>query len=112
MSTVCQITVVMEIDVWRTDADCAMIMGWIPPAAIPYAFNCSNHERLHQDKARHKNLTDQCQDVVADRLRVQLEREEKERAEQQKRAADAAAAVGNKVMPEQHHDQGPKPPPP
>ncbi len=87
-----------------------MIMGWIPPLAIPCAFDCNSCECWHQDKARHKILNDQCQDVVADRLRAQFDRDERERAEQQQRAADAAAAEHRPVMPEQHRGKGPKAP--
>ncbi len=105
------ITVTMKIDVWRTDADCAMIMGWIPPAAIPYSFDCNNFECWHQDKGRHQILNDQCHDMVADRLRARFEQEKKERIAEEKRTADAAAAEGRQLMPEQFHDMGPKPPP-
>ncbi len=34
------ITEVMGVEVWSTDADCAMIMGWVTTDAISYAFNC------------------------------------------------------------------------
>ncbi len=105
------ITVVMGIEVWRTDADCAMIMGWIPSDAISYAFNCSNNECVYQDKARHTELTNQAQDVVAERQRAQFNVEEEKRVEQEKRTADAVAA-GQRVMPPQHHGKGPTPPEP
>ncbi len=34
------ITEVMGVEVWSTDAGCAMIMGWVTTDAISYAFNC------------------------------------------------------------------------
>ncbi len=101
----------MGIEVWRTDADCAMIMGWIPSDAISYTFNCSNNECVYQDKARHTELNNQAQDVVKERQRVKFNDEEEKRVEQEKRTADAVAA-GQNMMPPQHHGKGPIPPKP
>ena len=105
------ITDVMGIEVWRTDADCAMIMGWIPSDAISYTFNCSNNECVYQDKARHTELNNQAQDVVKERQRVKFDEAEEKRVEQDKRTADAVAA-GQQMMPPHHHGKGPIPPKP
>ena len=105
------ITVTMNIEVWRTDAWCAMIMGWVPPEAIPYSFDCNNFECWHQDKGRHSILNDQCHDMMTYHLGAKFEQQQKERIAEEKRAADAAAAEGRQLMPEQFHDTGPKPPP-
>ena len=110
LSTYC-ITVTMKIEVWRTDAWCAMIMGWIPPEAIPYSFDCNNFECWHQDKGRHSILTDQCHDCMTYHLGAKFEKQKKERIAKEKSAADAAAAEGRHQMPKQYHDVGPKPPP-
>jgi len=103
------ITEVMGVEVWSTDADCAMIMGWISTEAISYAYNCTTGEMVYQDKARHTELIDQAQEVVRKRYCAQFEREEAARVAEAKRTADAVAR-GQKVMPKQHHGQGPTPP--
>jgi hypothetical protein len=103
------ITEVMGVEVWSTDADCAMIMGWISTDAISYAYNCTNGECVYQDKARHTELVDQARDVMRIRHCAQFEREEAVRVAEAKRTADAVAH-GQNVMPKQHHGQGPTPP--
>ncbi len=45
------IQVTMNIEIWRTDAWCAMIMGWIPPEAIPNAFDANSKECWHCDRS-------------------------------------------------------------
>ncbi len=53
------ITEVMGVEVWSTDAHCAMVMGWISTDAISFAYNCTTGEMVYQDKARHIELIDQ-----------------------------------------------------
>ncbi len=103
------ITEVMGVEVWSTDAHCAMIMGWISTDAISYAYNCTTGEMVYQDKARHIELIDQAQEVVRKRQCAQFQRDEAARAEEATRTADAVAR-GQRVMPKQHHGIGPTPP--
>ena len=56
------LTVVMGVEVWRTEAWCAMILGNVPIEAIPYSFQCNSGEMWHQDKNRHQHLMDRCRD--------------------------------------------------
>ena len=86
------ITVTMGIEIWRTEAWCAMIMGWVSPNAIPYSFDCCNGECWHQDRLRHDMLASQCHDCHTEHLKAIEEKQEKERTRAAKRgAADAAA---------------------
>ncbi len=103
------ITEVLGVEAWSTDADCAMIMGWVSTDAISYAYNCTNGECVHHDKARHIELVDQARDVMRIRHCAQFEREEAVRVAEAKRTADAVAH-GQNVMPKQHHGQGPTTP--
>ena len=91
----------MEVEVWRTEAWCAMIMGNVPVEAIPYSFQCSNGETWHQDRLRHQDLMDRCHNCFlwnkkANEDREQKILEDKQKLEQGARdkrsAADAAAA--------------------
>ena len=103
----CYVGVVMKIEIWRTEAWCGMIMRWVPPEAIPYAFDANSKECWHCDKKRHAILDDQCHDVTILHLAAKHEKEiknhllaEAAQTELEKSApsaADAAASEPNKM---------------
>ncbi len=88
---------------------CAMIMGWVPPEAIPHAFDANSKECWHCDRKRHAILNDQCHGVTILHLAAKHEKERNDRLIAEASAADAAASEPNK-MPKQHHGVGAKPP--
>ncbi len=91
----------MQIEIWRTDAWCAMIMGWIAPEAIPYSFDANSKECWHCDRKRHSILNDQCHDVSVLHLAAKHEKARNERIAEEKSAADAAAAEGRYEPPQE-----------
>ena len=100
----------MKVEIWRTEAWCAMITGWVPPEAIPYAFDANSKECWHCGKKRHSILNGQCHDVSVLHLAAKHEKARNERIAEEKSAADAAAAEGRNKMPKQYPGAGPKPP--
>ena len=48
------VEVIMKVGVWRTDAWCGMPFGWVPPEAIPYAFDAVTKECWYVGKKRHE----------------------------------------------------------
>jgi hypothetical protein len=67
----------MEVEVWRTEAWCAMIMGNVPIEAIPFSFQCSNGETWHQDRLRHQHLMDRCHDCFLRNKEADEDRKQK-----------------------------------
>ena len=99
------LTVTMGVEVWRTEAWCAMIMGNVPVEAIPYSFQCCNGETWHQDRLRHQNFLNQSNDCFLWNKKANEDREQKiledkqkleQRARDKRSAADAAAAPHQK----------------
>ena len=110
----------MKVEIWRTEAWCGMIMGWVPPEAIPYAFDAVSKECWHVDKKRESILNDQCHDVKILHIAAKAEKDRKDRLraaaeifnlEKLAPSAADAAAPEPKNMPTQFHGCGPKPPP-
>ncbi len=71
------VEVVMKVEMWRTDAWCGMLLGWVPPEAIPYAFDAVTKECWYVDKKRYGVLNDQCHEVVTLQIAAKAEKEAK-----------------------------------
>ena len=78
------LTVTMEVEVWRIEAWCAMIMGNVPIEAIPFSFQCSNGETWHQDRLRHQHLMDRCHDCFLRNKEADEDRKQKILEDKQK----------------------------